>query len=304
MADRSRTEWRAQELGPARTLDTAQGRLRVHETGEGPPLVFVNGLLVNANLWRKVVARLAAGHRCITLDMPLGSHLEPVGHGELTPPELADLVAAAIEELGLGPVTLVGNDTGGGISQLVAVRRPELIDRLVLTTTDAYDEMPPKLFAYLKPFGRFPQAIPLAFGALRLRPLRRLPIAFGWLAKRPIDPAAEDSYILPVLERAPIRADLGKVLRGLDARYMQEAAQGLRDFHRPVLIAWSADDKAFNREHPTRLRDDLPEARLEWIEDSYTFSSEDNPERLAELISEFAPGGSPNTAQQSSSVSS
>jgi pimeloyl-ACP methyl ester carboxylesterase len=298
--DHEKASWRSDALGPARTLELSGGRLRVHETGEGRPLVFVHGLLVNANLWRKVVPKLASDHRCVTLDLPLGSHLEPCPDNGLTPPELADLVAAAIERLELGPVTLVGNDTGGAISQLVAVRRPELIDRLVLTSCDSYDVFPPKLFGYLKPFGRFPGAIPLAFGAIRLRPLRRLPIAFGWLAKRPIDREAEDSYVLPIFGSAEVRADLGRVIQGLDPRYTLEAAERLRSFHRPVMVAWSAEDKLFPRAHAERLADGLPEAELAWIEDARTFSAEDNPDRLAELIGGFA-AGSGQTAQGSSS---
>ena len=302
MAD-SKASWRSEALGPARTLELPGGRLRVHETGEGPPLVFLHGLLVNANLWRKVVPGLAGEHRCVSLDLPLGSHIVPVPDNPLTPPDLADLAAAAIEELGLGPVTLVGNDTGGGISQLIAVRRPELIDRMVLTSCDAYDVFPPKLFAYLKPFAKVPQAIPLAFAAMRLRPLRRLPIAFGWLTKRPIDREAEDSYVLPVLESAGVRRDMGRVVGGLDPRYTQEAAERLRSFHRPVLVAWSDEERVFPRHYAERLRDDLPEAELEWIEDSYTFSPEDNPAALAAVIGKFAPNPTPSTAQQSSSVS-
>jgi pimeloyl-ACP methyl ester carboxylesterase len=300
----SKASWRSEALGPGRTLELAQGRIRVHETGEGAPLVFVHGLLVNANLWRKVVPGLAADFRCVTLDLPLGSHLEPLPGSALTPPALADLVIAAIEALGLGAVTLIGNDTGGAISQIVATRRPDLIDRLVLTSCDAYDVFPPKLFAYLKPFARMPAAMPLVFGALRLRALRRLPIAFGWLAKRPIDPEAEDSYVLPVLTSGAVRSDLARLLRGLDPRYTMEAAERLRSFHRPVLVAWSADERVFPRDYAERLRDDIPEASLEWVEDSYTFAPEDNPTALSGLIGGFAANPALNPAQRSSSMNS
>jgi pimeloyl-ACP methyl ester carboxylesterase len=264
--------------------------------------VFVHGLLVNANLWRHVVSRLADGHRCLTLDLPLGSHLEPVPGSELTPPELADMIAAAIERLGQGAVTLVGNDTGGALCQLVATRRPEVIDRLVLTSCDAYDNFPAKIFAYLKPFGRAPWAIPLAFAPIRWRPLRRLPIAFGWITKRPIEREAEDSYVLPPLSSGQVREDLAKLIRGLDSRYTLEAAERLRSFHRPVLLAWSAEDKLFPPRHAERLRDDLPEARLEWVEDALTFSPEDNPQRVAELIAGFAPRGPRAATERSSST--
>ena len=50
-----RASWRSEALGPARRLELSEGPIRGHLTGEGPPIVFVHGALVNANLWRKVV---------------------------------------------------------------------------------------------------------------------------------------------------------------------------------------------------------------------------------------------------------
>ena len=46
-------------------------------------------------------------------------------------------------------MTLVGNDTGGALCQLVVTRHPERIGRLVLTNCDAYDEFPPSMFKLL-----------------------------------------------------------------------------------------------------------------------------------------------------------
>ena len=50
-------EWRSDDLGSARILDLRGGRLRAHVMGDGPVVVLVHGVLVNANLWRKVVPR-------------------------------------------------------------------------------------------------------------------------------------------------------------------------------------------------------------------------------------------------------
>ena len=85
-----RAVWRDPALGEARELELAAGRVRAHVTGDGPPIVFLHGVLVNANLWRKVVPTLAARRRCVTLDLPLGSHLEPMPRADLSPPGLAD----------------------------------------------------------------------------------------------------------------------------------------------------------------------------------------------------------------------
>jgi pimeloyl-ACP methyl ester carboxylesterase len=297
--DQMKGSWRAPELGRARTLELSHGRLRYHDVGDGPPIVFVHGILVNANLWRKVVSRLSGSHRCIALDLPLGAHAEPMPAADLTPPGLAGIVADALEALELDDVTLVGNDTGGAVCQLVAARRPERVGRLVLTSCDSYDRFPPKLFAFLGPVARFHQAIPLLFAPLRLRAPRRLPIALGWLTKRPIEREAEDSYVLPVLSRPEIREDFARVAAGLDPRHTLAAAEALRSFERPVLVAWSADDRLFPRSDAERLRDTFPDARLEWVEDARTFSAEDAPERVAELVAAFVAGHRNSSAHSS-----
>jgi pimeloyl-ACP methyl ester carboxylesterase len=282
-------DWRSPDLGPARTLDLgADRRIRAHVVGEGPAIVFVHGALVNANLWRRVVPRLD-GFTRVTLDLPLGSHLEPMPKdADLTPPALADLIADSIESLGLDRVTLVGNDTGGALSQLVATRRPERVGSLVLTSCDAFDSFPPRFFEIVLAPAKLPGTIPVGFGALRWRPLRRLPIAYGWLSNEAAEPEASDSYVLPVLTRGPIRRDVRKVLRGLDPTYTLDAAAKLAQWDRPALIAWSENDRFFPTEHAERLAKVIPGARLEWIEGARTFSAEDAPERLASVIGEFA----------------
>ena len=285
--------WRSEALGPARMLELAGGRMRAHLTGEGPPIVFAHGVLVNANLWRKVVPRLD-GYTRVTLDLPLGSHLEPMPDADLSPPGLAGMIADAIEALDLEDVTVVGNDTGGALTQIMAVRRPERVARVVLTSCDAFDNFPPRFFRVVLAPARIPGLIPVAFGGLRARPLRRLPIAYGWLSNEPIEPQAEDSYVLPVLGRRGIRRDIRRVLAGLDSRYTLDAAARLTAFRKPVLIAWSTEDRFFPTEHAERLAKVVPEARLEWIEGARTFSPEDRPERLAELIGSFV--GAPAAA--------
>ena len=286
------SRWRSPMLGKGGELDLPHGRLAYFDAGEGPAVVFVHGLLVNANLWRKVVERLSASFRCVTLDMPLGSHLVPAGpRADLTPPGVAGLIPEALEALDLADVTLVGNDTGGALSQIVAARRPERVARLVLTSCDYKDNFPPPAFRPLKYLVRVPGATQTLLTLLRPRPARRLPLVFGWLAKRPIERAPEDSYLGPSLVDPGVRAELRRFLPAIDPRHTREAADRLAGFDRPALIAWSREDRFLPRRHAEELAAKLPDARLEWIDDSYTFSPEDQPGRLAELIAGFARSG-------------
>ena len=62
----------------------------------------------------------------------------------------------------------------------------------------------------------------------------------------------------------------------------------MRTFDRPTMLAWAVEDRFFKLSFAERLADTINGATLEKIDDSYTFVSEDQPERLAELIARFA----------------
>jgi pimeloyl-ACP methyl ester carboxylesterase len=277
--------WRSEELGEAKLLFEL-GKLRYHEAGAGPPVLFVHGALVNANLWRNVVTRLAPDFRCIALDMPFGSHVDALpGDADLSPPAVADLVADAVQALGLEDVTLVGNDTGGAICQLVVTRRPERIGRLVLTSCDAFDNFPPKIMQPTMPLLRLPGAVTVILAPTRFRAVRNR--VFRMFVKRPIEQEVVDSYALPAVRDSGVRRDVQKFLTGLDKRYTLAAAERFGGFRKPVLIAWSREGKIFPGEYGERLAQAFPQSRLEWIDDSLFFSPEDRPDRVAELIRSF-----------------
>jgi pimeloyl-ACP methyl ester carboxylesterase len=277
------------ELGQQREVTLPQGTISYRERGTGAPIVFVHGALVNADLWRKVVPRLAQDHRCIAPDLPLGSHARPLpADADLSPPAAAKLIADFIAALDLDNVTLVGNDTGGALCQLVVTRHPERIGRLVLTNCDAYDVFPPSLFKPLFRLAAIPGFVWLVAQPLRLTALRHSPIGFGWLAKKGIPTEITRSWLRPVLSDRGVRRDTAKLLKGARPRHTQEAAQRFGEFDRPVLIAWAPEKDFFPVEYGERLARDFPRGRLERIADSWTFVPEDQPERLAQLIAEFA----------------
>jgi pimeloyl-ACP methyl ester carboxylesterase len=266
-----------------------QGTIRYREQGTGEPVVLVHGLLNNGLLWREVADELAKDFRVISPDWPLGSQELAMKEGtDLSPPGLAAIVAAFLEALDLRDVTLVGNDTGGAICQLVVVNHPGRVGRLVLTPCDAYDNFLPPMFRPLQLAARVPGAVWLIAQSLRPRPARRLPLAFGWLSKRPLARDVSDAFLAPVLHDRKIRREVAAVLRGISPRHTEEAARRFGEFDKPVLLAWAPEDRFFKLRYAERLAEAFPNARLELIEDSYTYVPVDQPQRTAELITAFA----------------
>ena len=276
----------ASPVGVRKRIELPTGTVHYTEAGHGEPIVFVHGVFVNGNLWRKVVARLADGYRCIAPDWPLGSHPEPMPKADLSTPGLAALVAEFLEALDLDGVTLVGNDTGGAICQLVLADHRERLGRLVLTSCDAFETFPPKPFGFLRAIPSIPGAAFSLAQSMRASPIRRLPIAYGWVMKSLPEKAIMDSYTTPLLDPA-IRRDANRLLKGISNQHTIEAARRFADFRGPVLLAWGAEDKLFPLSLAERLRDVLPQARLETVPGARTFVAEDQPEALARLIDSF-----------------
>lgn len=275
-------------LGHAREVDLPGGRIRYYESGEGSPVVFLHGLLVNADLWRKVVPGIAAaGYRCIAPDLPLGSHEIPVPTADLTPTGVADLIAAFLDRLDLEDVTLVANDTGGAITQVLLARNRARIGRVVLTSCDSYADFLPKPLSVLPVLAKVPGIVRPIVDAMRIRALQRSPLGFGLVAKHPIPPQIADSYLLPTRRSGAIRKDLRRVLLTLKREYTLEAAKHFAEIDLPIHIVWAAEDRIFALDNARRLTADLPNATLRLIDDSYAFLSEDQPELLTSAILEF-----------------
>ena len=270
------------------SVELSQGRMDYREDGEGPAVVLVHGLLVNGTLWRKVVPRLAEHARVIVPDLPLGAHSTPMKpDADLSTPGIARHLAEFLEKLDLQDVTLVGNDTGGAVCQVVATQHPERIGRLVLTGCDMFENFPPKVFRGLLVAPKIPGAVPALQAAFKLKPLWRTPLAFGWLAKRPIDDHVIRGWLAPGTQ-PEIRRDLKKAIAGVDPSYTRRAAEDLRSFDKPVLLVWGADDRLMPLEYARRLAGMVPDGRVEVIPDSYTFTPEDQPDALAAEIAAFA----------------
>ena len=269
----------------------AAGPIHYREAGNGPAIVFVHGALANGRLWTETASRLAAAHRCIVPDWPMGSHPEAMNPGaDVSPRGVAAIVADFLAALDLDDVTLVGNDSGGAVCQMLVTERPERIGRLVLTNCDCFDKFPPPAFKGMVLTARTPGGFRLLVQALRLRRLRRSQLAFGMLT---VSEAGDDllrSFTEPALHDAGVLRDGREFVAGMRPADTRAAAAKLPALTIPALIAWGTVDRFFTLADGRRLAATIPESRMVEIADASTFVSLDKPGELADAIAEFVSG--------------
>ncbi|MDT7766970.1 MAG: hypothetical protein QOC63_6390 [Mycobacterium sp.] len=249
-----------------------------------PPVLFVHGILVDSRLWDRVAEGLARqGFRCYLPNWPLGSHTIPVNDpGALSPRGVATMIADFIGALGLSDVTLVGSDTGGGLSQMVVDAYPGLVGRLVLTNCDAFDKFPPFPFTVVFALLRGPISIKLLFEQMRIKALRHSPLGFGLLV-RP-DPQLTASWLEPGRTDARIRSDLATLLRNVAKTDLMDVSTRLERFPKPVTIVWGQRDRAFKPALGRRLAALFPNCTLIEVPDARTFVSLDRPDAVIDAV--------------------
>ena len=209
---------------------------------------------------------------------------------DLSPYGIAATIASFLEALDLEDVTIVGNDSGGAMSQVLVTRHPERIGRLVLTNCDTHENFPPGTVqgdARRSPSCRAgwrALAAPFRIGAVARA-------AFKPFAKKPIPPELIASWMEPGLNDPGVKRDLKKVTVGMNKRYTLEAAEKLRGSELPILLAWAPGDRVFPLKYAERLAGEVPNARIVEIPDAGTFVPLDQPQRVADEIAAFVTAG-------------
>jgi pimeloyl-ACP methyl ester carboxylesterase len=270
-------------------LTLPSGTIDVFDTGgDGQPIVFGHGLVMDHTEWTGVIDKLTPDFRCVVPVLPLGGHRRPMpDDADLTMKGIALIIAETIEALELPPVVLVANDWGG--PQITAVEHPQLIAGLVLTSEEAFDNYPPGLpgaFAALA--CRLPGGLTIAGRSLRLPGFQRLPMTFGRMTVRPIPKDVVRGWTEGLITEPGVRRDVRKYVATTPKNCLVEAAEQLRAFDKPALVIWPTDNRTMPRSHGARLADLLPQGRLIEVDDCSVLMPLDQPIRLANEIRAFA----------------
>jgi pimeloyl-ACP methyl ester carboxylesterase len=255
------------------------------EDSPHPPVLFVHGILVDRRLWAGVAEGLARqGFRCILPNWPLGSHTIPVNPGaDMSPRGIATMIRDFIVAVGLTDVTLVGNDTGGGLCQLLIDAYPDQVGRLVLTNCDAFDKFPPFPFNAVFALMRGPISIKALMWQMGPTPLRHSPLGFGLLVTDP-DPVLTAGWLEPCRKDSRICRDLATLLRHVARTDLVDVSTRLPRFTKPVTVVWGQGDRCFTPSLGRRLAALFGNSTLIEVPKAKTFVALDNPTAVIDAI--------------------
>jgi len=229
-------------------------RLFVREQGEGPPLLLINGLGSNADMWGAVEERLGATGRTIVYDMP-GSGRSPTPPLPLAISALARVAGALLDELGHERADVLGFSLGGLVAQQLAHDEPHRIRRLALAATACgWGSMPPTAEAL----------------ALLSMPVRYHSRSLYWQTNRLLSPSDRDLLRrLPTLTASRLRypPPLVGYTYQITAGAMWTSLPWLASVRVPTLVLSGDADAVVPVANGIQLARLLPQSRLNVVPD-------------------------------------
>jgi len=255
-------------------------RIAYFDEGAGPPVLLIHGIPTSSLLWREIVPVLARTRRVIAPDM--------LNYGRSDKPERADVSIAAqarlmvgvLDALGIARADVVSHDIGGGVAQIVAVRRPERVKKLVLASAVCFDSWPiPEFLPLQQPGAEDEMTLPDFLDMLR-----------GFLPQgvhraETLTPEVAETIMEPWSSEEGKRA-LFRNFRRLNPEYTQAIADELTQLDHETLILWGRHDPFQKPAYAEKLRETIPNARLHWIEAAH-WITEECPGDVATVLADF-----------------
>lgn len=120
----------------AREVRVDSLRINYIEKGKGDALIMIHGLGENASHWKKNIASLSAGYRCIAVDLPGYGNSQAATNteGSRQLDFYAEVIAGLLKKLTIQKAIVMGHSMGGQVSMLLSLKYPSLVSKLILVS--------------------------------------------------------------------------------------------------------------------------------------------------------------------------
>lgn len=250
--------------------------LSFHDIGAGSPVVILHGLFGSRRNWGSIARRLGESRRVLTAD--LRNHGDSPWDATHDYTAMTDDVARLIESAVGGPAAVIGHSMGGKVAMLLALTRPELVDRLV-----AVDIPPAASNGTPVDYVRAMQAVPLATLA------RRTEVEAA-LAEAIPDPKVRAFLVTNVVSRPDGLAwgvNLDAIERQFAAIVGFPAVPPGRCFAKPSLFLIGERSDYVRPQHRDEIRRLFPGAEIEVVAGAGHWLHADAPEAFVVAVNRF-----------------
>ncbi len=269
---------------------TRFGRIAYIERGAGPVALFLHGYPLNGFHWRGVIEDLAASRRCIAPDMMGLGHTEVAADQDLSFEQQARMVASFLDALAIAQVDLIGNDTGGGTSQIFAALYPSRVRTLTLTNCEVNNLWPNATLRGLFETLLSDQAIPQIRAMLDNPAIARAGFSTAYENSEAIPDEAFRTYLEPLLSTDERARNVQRFLCfERDRDQLVAVAPQLKQLRTPTQVIWADDDVFFDRAPSLAwLRENIPGVRkVIEVPKARLFFPEEHPKLVSVLLREF-----------------
>jgi len=276
-------------------VNISHGNIAYLEVGSftNPTILFVHGIPTSSFLWRHVLEFLQDDFHCVAPDlMGLGdTKVNPIS-GQFHMDAQAEMLLEFMTALGYKQFSAVCHDQGGAAVQTIAARQPDKLLCLVITDSVCYDNWPSPTIAKLQKLAKVPLVMHILtkIGFFQWRETKTRYSSLRRTAYNPekISNEAIQEYLRPGRRNREAFKCFKKFLLAGDPKYTKQAVPGLKEFHKPTMIIWAADDPELSLSWGKKLYDEIPGAcRFEVIPFCGHFWQEEKPLDVADMIDEF-----------------
>ena len=271
-------------------VNTSFGRIAYVERGTGPVALFLHGFPLSGFQWRDICEDLASERRSVIPD------LMGLGYSEIAPAQdlsfaaQANMLASLLDELKIDSVDLIGNDSGGGISQMFATAYPARVRTWTLTDCEVHNLWPNPMLQQL--FDAFESGIAIEAVKLMARDLESARQQLSAVYENPATVTDESikTYFEPLVANETRTAQLQKFASAkTNVPQLVSIAPKLKANRIPVQIIWGEADTTFDRDASLNwLRDNLSGLKkMTLVPRAKLFFPEEHPRLVSVLLREF-----------------
>ena len=267
-------------------IDTISIGLR--EFGKGKEVFFIHGFPTHGYTWRKIIPKLSKKYKCNVIDLPGLGDSKWSNNTKFDSKSQASYIIKLIEKMEISKCSLIAHNSGATIARVIAIEKPNLIEKLILINTEIPNHRPPWIPFYQRVGLLIPNLI-------------RKALSQNWFIKSSMgfkeaysdismlnNPDNLTPYIKPIISSKERTIGAFKYLKGIDWKVVDDFKESHKKIKSKTLLIWGENDKTFPIKYAKKMITQFNgNCKLKKVSGASLLPHEEKSEEVGNLIIEF-----------------